>query len=152
MPYLLISTSNILEHSRQGKLRISKKGQTPHLLKINRGSRPVLIYSSVMIPRKNDKSLAWFVKKLLHEDNEKQFRVIVDPTGMGKTSLVRNLCNKFPKGVIYYEVTEPKVFTKELAQELCMKTNPSNVSDIVLSYFSVSYTLYHGTMQRHFMW
>ena len=54
------------------------------------------------------------------------------------------MCHRFPKGLIYFKVTETENFTKHLAEELNMKIAPSNLLDIALSYFSPIYTLYYS--------
>ena len=102
-----------------------------------------MLYSadSVKIPRNDDELLQWFVQRNL---NDKQFGVIVGPTGTGKTEIVRTMCNKIPEGVLYHEVVESKSFTENLARELNMKIAPSNFLDIVLGYFSTIYTMYYS--------
>ena len=58
-----------------------------------RGRRPNPIYSPVVIPRKDDELLGWFIKKILQvEDGERSreshFGLIVGPMGTGKTYIV----------------------------------------------------------------
>lgn len=55
------------------------------------------------------------------------FGIIVGPTGSGKTTLVVDLCNKFPQGVLYYHAMEPEVFSQELAETVAMKIHPLSV-------------------------
>ena len=49
------------------------------------------------------------------------FGLIVGPTGTGKSALVTKECNRFPKGVLYYNVCEPTVFARKLAETVGMK-------------------------------
>lgn len=75
---------------------------------------------------------------------KKSFGLIVVPTGNGKTPLVKKECNRFPRGVPYYNVCEPEMFTKELAEEIGMRVGPSNILDLVLGHFSSDHFLcYH---------
>ena len=74
---------------------------------------------------------------------KKSFGLIVGPTGSGKTALVTKECNRFPKGVLYYNVCEPEMFTKKLAEEIGMKVGPSNIFDLILGYFSSDLFLYY---------
>lgn len=67
---------------------------------------------------------------------KKSFGLIVVPTGNGKAPLVKKECNRFPRGVPYYNVCEPEMFTKELAEEIRMRVGPSNILDLVLGHFS----------------
>ena len=68
--------------------------------------------------KKNDEFLKWFVQRdLVSDARNKQFGVIVGPTRTGKSAVVRNVCNKDPKGLLYVEVTEPGKFVQRLAQE-----------------------------------
>ena len=111
--------------------------------KLVRESIPKLIPCRYEIPRNNDELLYWFIQCNLQSDTEKQFGIVLGPTGTGKTSIVRKLCNNMPKGILYYEVAEPLNFTNKLAKELGMKIAPSNLLDIVLGYFSTTYTMHY---------
>ena len=95
------------------------------------------------IKRKDEDLLYWFIRQNL-VNTEKHFGIVVGLTGTGKTSIARNLANKHPEGTIYLELREPSLFTKELAKEIEMKTEPSNFIDILLSYYSGTYTLYYS--------
>ena len=67
--------------------------------KIIHGSSPELLYGDIVIPRKDDELLKWFVQRDLGSGSRnKQFGVIVGPTGMDKSAVVRNVCNKDPRG------------------------------------------------------
>ena len=57
--------------------------------------------------------------------------------------MIRNTCNKFPKGILYCEVTETKEFMQQLAVSMKMKISPSNIIDLILGYFSTTHTLYY---------
>ena len=109
--------------------------------KIEMGTRPPLLRQKHMISREKtaEEIVELFFPKS-DEDASKgdrhSFGLIIGPTGTGKTCLVTNLCNKFPKGVIYYEVVEPKTFSVNLSKALSMKTAPSNIFDLLLSYLS----------------
>ena len=107
------------------------------------GSRPMPVPTDYAIKRKDENLLYWFIRQNLL-NTEKHFGVVVGPTGTGKTSITRNLANKHPEGTIYLEVREPSLFIKELAKEIGMKTEPSNFIDILLSYYSETYTLYYS--------
>ena len=48
-------------------------------------------------------------------------------TGTSKATLITSICSKFPKGVLYFEVLKPVVFTRKLAQEVAMKIDPSYI-------------------------
>ena len=56
-----------------------------------------------------------------------RFGILSGPSGSGKTQAVRELCNKFPEGTLYYEVCEPSSFVKCLSQEIGMKTAPTTI-------------------------
>ena len=62
--------------------------------------------------------------------------------GTGKSTIVRNICNKFPEGLLYVEVSEPRKFTKHLTLALNLKIAPSGVFDIILGNYSSTYRTY----------
>ena len=80
---------------------------------------------------------------LEHISEEKQFGIIVGLTGTGKSAIVRNMCYRFPEGVIYCEVNEPRSFVQDFAEEINLKIVPSNVFDITLEKYSSKYTMYY---------
>ena len=108
---------------------------------------PLLNLESMMVPRKKtSRELIdlFFPRLSLEEDQEvRTFGLIVGPTGTGKTAVVTNLCNIYPKGVLYFEITEPKTFSTGLAKSLAMKIAPPNIFDLFLGYFSSDYFMYY---------
>lgn len=80
---------------------------------------PELPKVTIAIPRNDAELLHWYIQRDLKDTDSvaaKQYDVMVGPTGTGKTLLVRNMCNKFPEGVLYCEVIEPKEFVTQLAK------------------------------------
>ena len=49
--------------------------------------------------------------------SETRFGVIIRPSSSGKTFSVTNQCNESPEVILYYEITEPAVFAKDLGEE-----------------------------------
>ena len=91
--------------------RRHEKLRQPVYKKIINRSRPKLLYGDTVIPREDDKLLQWFIQRDLACDPcNKQFGVVVGPTGTGKSALIREVCNKDPKGTLYVEVREPEEF------------------------------------------
>ena len=76
------------------------------------------------------------------------FGLIVGPTGTGKSALVTKECNRFPKGVLYYNVCEPTVFARKLTETVGMKIGPSNIFDLVLGYFSSDTFVYYHLPEK----
>ena len=72
-----------------------------------------------------------------------RFGVIIGPSGTGKTSAVRELCNNNPHGVLYFEIKEPNSFVKQLSKELEIKTSPNTMLDLILSDVCKGYRQYH---------
>ncbi len=56
---------------------------------------------------------------------------------------MRELCNKNPHGVLYFEIKEPNSFVKQLSKEPDMKTSPSTMVDLMLSNVCKGYRQYH---------
>ena len=86
----------------------------------------------------------------LLEDKQKDstcFGAIIGPSGTGKTLAVKDLCNRYPEGVLYHEVWEPKRFVEALAEDVGMKIKPDNVLDLLLEYVSKNYVHYHPLPQ-----
>ena len=105
----------------------------------------MLLHSNaIMIPRPHiANDLARFFLPQPETSQSMRFGVITGPSGSGKTQAVRELCSKFPRGVLYYEVTEPNGFVRSLSQEMGMKLEPTTFLDLALSYISESYCHYH---------
>ena len=125
----------------------AKKLQDSIYDRILTGTRPKLLYGNEILPRKDleDDLFNWFVKgnrNNCDSPDMKQFGVIVGPTGTGKSALVRKICNKYPEGIIYLEIKEPRKFAKHLASALNFKIAPSNIFDILLGYYSSTYRMY----------
>ena len=72
-----------------------------------------------------------------------QFGVVVGPSGTGKTLLMREVCNDFPKGVLYVEIFDAHSCVKELAKAAGMVTSPQSLVDLALSYLVDDYRHYH---------
>lgn len=70
------------------------------------------------------------------DKNVGYFGIILGPSGTGKTTIVSNLCKKYPEGVIYVEITEPLRFPTQLAARMGMRLGPSNMEDVLLGYLS----------------
>lgn len=93
--------------------------------KMDTGSKPSIPHGNpnLMLQHREDFSeeiVNLFFPQQYSEDPEEdpqltrsraRFGLIVGPTGTGKTILVTDLCNRFSKGVIYFQVCEPTVFT-----------------------------------------
>ena len=71
------------------------------------------------------------------------FRVIVGPSGTGKTIAVKDLCHTYPEGMFYHKISDPKSFVLALAEEVSTKIKPSSVFDLMLEYISAKYCHYH---------
>ena len=76
------------------------------------------------------------------------FGVVIGPSGSGKTSAIRDMCNKYPQGILYYEIGEPDNFITGLSKEIGMKISPSTLLDLTLSYISTCYCHYHQLPQN----
>ena len=64
----------------------------------------------------------------------KTFKVVLGPSGTGKTYLTRKLCKEYPFGVLYHEVFDPCVAAQELAHSSGMLLEPIGVFDLALSF------------------
>ena len=72
-----------------------------------------------------------------------RFGVVIGPSGSGKTSIITELCNKNPQGVLYYEVRQPNSFVNGLSREIGMKITPNTALDLLLGYISQRYAHYY---------
>ena len=68
---------------------------------------------------------------------------MLGPSGTGKTTLVRQLCARYPHGVLYHEVFDPCALTQELARAAGMIVKPQNLFDLLLANVSETYRQYH---------
>ena len=53
------------------------------------------------------------------------------------------MCNKYAKGILYYEIEKPSTFVEALSREVGMKSSPSTVFNLLLGYISKSYYHYY---------
>lgn len=70
-----------------------------------RGTRPPVPVGAELMPREE---ISKELVDLFFPHGGKlrrTFGLIVGPTGTGKTVLVSDLCNKYPEGVLFYDVT-----------------------------------------------
>ena len=127
------------------KRKAKKDLLSPIYRKLISGSKPsVLLHSNaIMIPRPHiANDLARFFLPQPETSQSMCFGVIIGPSGSGKTQAVRELSNNFPRGDLYYEITEPSGFVRSL-KEMGMKLKPTIFLDLVLNYISESYCHYH---------
>ena len=122
--------------------RAKRELQFPVYQRLLSGSKPDLQHSTKAIPRpqvEKDMTTKFLPKP---EDTFTDFCFIIGPSGSGKTHAVRELCNKYPNGVLYYEITNPHALVAGISKEIGMKTSHS-VLDEVLSCISKDYCCYH---------
>ena len=129
------------------KRKAKKELYSPVYKRLISGSKPSMLLhdnTTGLIPRqKLADDLASFFLPEANAAPFMRFGIINGPSGSGKTQAVRELCNKFPEGTLYYEVCEPSFFVKCLSHEIGMKTVPTTVLDLALSYVSGAYCHYH---------
>ena len=134
------------------KIKVNEELYKPVYKKMEMGSRPNIGITDKnrMVPRDELSAMISEFLKLSprhHEagkGNQKaRLVLVVGPSGTGKSVLMRDLCNKFPHGLLYLEVVEPASFPTNLAKEIGMKLSPSNVLYLVLGYVFNDYRLYH---------
>ena len=114
---------------------VNKKGRV--IKKLVERSRPALRQPGHIIGRPdviNDITSRFFQKLEITT----RFGIIIGPSGSGKTY---DLCTKHPKVVIYYEVREPSAFISGLIKEICMKTLPFTIFDLLIGYVSKRYII-----------
>lgn len=113
----------------------------PVYKELERGSKPDLSFKKHVIPRQD---VVDEIKELMFScSTPTRFVVVIGPSGCGKTTAIREVCNKFPKGVVYTEIMEPRTFVRKLSNALNMKVAPRNFLDVLLGYVSERYTQYH---------
>ena len=114
----------------------------PAVTKIETGTRPSLPIMNMdkMIARPHLEKEPF---NLFHpSQDETFFGIVIGPSGTGKTMAIRNFCRMYPSGVMYYEVREASFFAEELAEEVGIRTKPTNVFDFVLGKLSDKYVHY----------
>ena len=72
------------------------------------------------------------------------FGVILGPSGSGKTIVAMDLCERYPKGVLYMEVVEVAVFAEQLAKCIGIRLGPSNLEDLALGCISDEYRYHYN--------
>lgn len=139
------------------KRRSTKQLEAPILARIEQGSKPTPIPSSFMYVDRpvEEKRIAGLIRgeqkervqdkgdAAEHESDTPYFSVILGPSGTGKTLLTRNVCMKYPVGVVYHEVFDPTSVAKGLAESFGMITKPNSIVDLALSSISDTYHHYH---------
>jgi len=139
----IVIGSPVIDFYLKKKSVIEKK--LPVYEKLVEGSQPELIRQpSHIILRPNvmtDIKSTFFLES--DDDTKTHFGVVIGPSGSGKTYAVTHLCNKYPKVVIYYEIVEPSAFVLSLSKEMCRKTAPATVLDLLLRYICECYTHYY---------
>lgn len=87
------------------------------VMKINLGSRPNFSVEN-MVTRPG---LAAILKGLFLLDAKEKDSMcsgaIIEPSRTGKTLAIKDLCNRYPEGVLYHEVREPKCYVEALTKE-----------------------------------
>jgi archaellum biogenesis ATPase FlaH len=72
------------------------------------------------------------------------FGIVIGPSGTGKTALVRRMCNRDPKGILYFEVFDPRCIAQDLGTVVGMVQQPTSPIDLLFMYISGnSYAQYH---------
>ena len=129
------------------KSRADKELRSPIYARLVEGSKPQMPpypMQSQVIPRpevSNDIIKRYFPTSA--KDTVTLFGVIIGPSGNGKTFTMRELCNRFPEGVLYYHITSPESFVSGLSKEIRMKSMPTTILDLILGFVSVRYANYH---------
>ena len=78
-------------------------------------------------------------KKFIHSNMTESFGIILGPTGTGKTYVTQKACEG-KRGVIYLEVELAEVLGVHLARAIGMRTEPTGIIGLGLSYLSDKYT------------
>ena len=81
-----------------------------------------------------------------HYQKKKTFGVILGPTGSGKTTLVREICNDYTSGVLYMELSDSESFNRVLAKTIGMDLEPTSWFDVisVLLCYTIGFKDYIG--------
>lgn len=135
------------------RIKVKEELYKPVYKKLEIGSRPNVGITDEkhVVPRDNISTMISEFLKLSprhHESKENEqpkakLGLVMGPSGTGKSILLREVCNKFPHGLIYIEVVEPVSFPIALAKEISMKLAPSSVLDLLFGYIYSGYKLYH---------
>ena len=108
------------------KRKDAKYLNAPVLKKLASGTKPRITQDGrVMIPRREiAKDLVNMCLPQSNNDSSKflRFGVVIGPSGSGKTTAITEMCNRHPKGVLYYEIGEPKNFVNGLSKSIGLKT------------------------------
>ena len=87
------------------------------------------------------------LKKVIHSkffttQSGEGFGVIIGPSGTGKTSLIREICNDHPQGTLYFEVLNDDI-PGSLARAIGIRTAPAapTLTEIILPKVSSRYEL-----------
>ena len=131
------------------KRKAAKYLNAPVLKKLASGTKPRITQdgSRVMIPRREiAEDVVNMCLPQSNNDSSKflRFGVVIGPSGSGKTTAITEMCNRHPKGVLYYEIGEPKNFVNGLSKSIGLKTSPTTVLDLALGCISQSYKFYYS--------
>ena len=132
------------------KEKAVKELKRPVYEKLVRGSRPKIpaIYKGAKYQGISRPDVAGQIQSLFFPEsvgNKKtRFGIIIGPSGSGKTFTVTTLCNESSEGVLCFEIAEPAVFAKDLGEEAGMKTEPTNIWDLIFGYVSDRYLHYYN--------
>ena len=90
-------------------------------------------------------------KEIEHSETPSKslFGLLVGPSGTEKTVAITHLCKKFPRGIMYSEVSNPLAFPETLAAEVGMKLDSFGFVELVLGYISPEYALYQKDPFKH---
>jgi len=144
----LVLASPLINHYM--KVRADGLLKSPVYSKLLNGSRPAIPLDKanelkpVLRPDIAKELMeTFFLRKTIAQ----RFGVVVGPSGSGKTTIISELCNKSPSGVLYLEIDSPEGLAEVLSNEIELKTAPSNLFDLMLGYISDKYIHYVGLPQ-----
>lgn len=125
------------------KKKSEKEKKVPIYNKLEQGSRPSLIQQPMHVIYRPDIITDITNRFFPKPETVTRFGLVIGPSGSGKTYAIKDLCNKYPDGVLYHEIVEPSSFVLGLSAEMCMKTAPSTALDLLLGYINKRYTHYY---------
>ena len=108
---------------------------------IESGTRPSLLDPGKAHVKRED--LKKIIKKRFFiAPSEEGFGVIIGPSGTGKTALIREICNDYPQGTLYFEALNDDV-PEDLARTIGIRTTPEvpTLAEIILPKVSSRYEL-----------